>query len=54
VPALPGLTISLWLQFFIDNFATVAEAVEYMEKHPFQVRPLTAGIKEKKLMKAHL
>lgn len=35
--ALPGMAISLWGQFFLDNFATVAEAVKYMQEHPFQL-----------------
>jgi len=35
--ALPGLCISLWGQFFLDNFATVAESVQYAHESPFQV-----------------
>lgn len=35
--ALPGLCVSLWGQFFLDNFATVAESVQYMNEHPFHV-----------------
>jgi choloylglycine hydrolase len=35
--ALPGMAISLWGQFFLDNFGTVAEAVRYMQEHPFQL-----------------
>lgn len=35
--AMPGMAISLWGQFFLDNFATVAEAVKYMKDHPFQL-----------------
>lgn len=35
--ALPGLCVSLWGQFFLDNFATVAESVRYVGEHPFQV-----------------
>lgn len=31
----PGLSISLWAQYFLDNFATVAEAVKAMENEPF-------------------
>lgn len=33
----PGVSTALWSQFYLDNFATVAEAVEYTEKNPFQV-----------------
>lgn len=31
----PGLSISLWAQYVLDNFATVKEAVEALEKEPF-------------------
>ncbi|GIG69187.1 linear amide C-N hydrolase [Phytomonospora endophytica] len=37
--ALPGIPVSMWTQFFLDRFATVAEAVEHVRRHPFQVRP---------------
>jgi penicillin V acylase-like amidase (Ntn superfamily) len=40
---IPGLSISLWLQFFLDNFATVKEAVAYVGKHPFQILPCVVG-----------
>ncbi len=52
--SLPGLSISLWPQFFLDNFATTAEAVEYVQEHPFQIvtmpfsssgKPATAHLK---------
>ena len=33
----PGLTISAWVQYMLDNYATVAEAVEAMRKADFQV-----------------
>jgi penicillin V acylase-like amidase (Ntn superfamily) len=51
---LPGLSLSLWLQFFLDNFATVEESVDYMTKHPFQLLPVMAGIAEKKQINVHL
>ncbi len=35
--ALPGLSVSLWGQFFLDNFASTAEAVAYAEENPFQI-----------------
>jgi len=50
----PGLSLSLWLQFFLDSFATVGESVDYLRRHPFQVRPVTAGVSEKTPIKAHL
>ena len=33
----PALAISLWAQYVLDNFATVAEAVAALEKEPFIV-----------------
>jgi choloylglycine hydrolase len=33
----PGLSISLWAQYALDNFATVDEAVEALSKEPFRV-----------------
>lgn len=33
----PILSISLWAQYALDNFATVAEAVDSLKKEPFQV-----------------
>lgn len=31
----PGLAISLWAQYVLDNFATVAEAVAALEREPY-------------------
>jgi penicillin V acylase-like amidase (Ntn superfamily) len=33
----PVLSISLWAQYVLDNFATVAEAVDALEPEPFRV-----------------
>jgi len=33
----PALSISVWAQYALDNFATVAEAVAALQKEPFQV-----------------
>lgn len=33
----PGLGVSLWVQYYLDNFATVAEAVADYEARPYQV-----------------
>jgi penicillin V acylase-like amidase (Ntn superfamily) len=41
--AVPGLATTLWGQFYLDKFATVAEAVAYTEKTPFQLLPVTDG-----------
>lgn len=30
-----GMSISLWAQYVLDNFATVAEAVDYLKDEPF-------------------
>ena len=35
----PVLAISLWAQYVLDNFATVAEAVGALQKEPFVVIP---------------
>ncbi|MDX1962373.1 MAG: linear amide C-N hydrolase [Pirellulales bacterium] len=35
---IPGLSISLWLQYYLDNFATVTEAVDSFEKQPYQLQ----------------
>lgn len=32
-----GLSVSLWAQYYLDNFGTVAEAVAAYEKEPYQV-----------------
>lgn len=34
------LSLSLWAQYMLDNFATVAEAVTAMEQAPFYVMPI--------------
>lgn len=33
----PGLSIAAWVQYILDNFATVDEAVSYVEKGTFEV-----------------
>jgi len=33
----PKLSISLWAQYVLDNFATIAEAVEALRAEPFQI-----------------
>jgi len=33
----PGLTIAAWVQYMLDNFATVEEAVSYIKEDSFQV-----------------
>jgi choloylglycine hydrolase len=36
-PARPHLSISLWGQYILDQFATVAEAVDALRSEPFQI-----------------
>ncbi|WP_370678814.1 linear amide C-N hydrolase [Comamonas sp. GB3 AK4-5] len=33
----PGLTIAAWAQYVLDNFATVQEAVEALQKQPYTI-----------------
>jgi len=35
---LPGLSMTLWVQYYLDNFATVEEAVGHTRQHPYQLR----------------
>ncbi len=51
---LPGLSLSLWAQYYLDNFATVAEAVAATEKGAFQLAPVTVGVREKMSSTVHL
>lgn len=39
--SLPSIGIGYWLQYQLDNFATVAEAVAHMKATPYQVLPGT-------------
>lgn len=53
-PKRPGLCISLWLQFCLDSFATVQEAVDYFQAHDIQLLPASVGIEEKRLVTVHI
>jgi choloylglycine hydrolase len=33
----PGLSVALWIQFYLDNFGTVSDAVKFTETHSFQL-----------------
>lgn len=33
----PGLLAFMWIQYYLDNFKSVAEAVDYTQKHDFQI-----------------
>ncbi len=52
--ARPGLSVSLWTQYYLDNFATVAEAVEATRSEPFQIATFAYGIKKETLGSLHL
>jgi choloylglycine hydrolase len=41
--SVPGLSTTLWGQFYLDTFATVADAVKFTEATPFQLVPVTDG-----------
>lgn len=36
-PSLPSLSISYWAQYFLDNFTSVNEAIQYIADHPFNL-----------------
>lgn len=49
----PGLSIAAWAQYVLDNFSTVAEAVEVLNTEPFNV--VTAAVPgESRLATLHL
>ncbi len=33
----PGMSVSVWAQYYLDNFATVKEAVEALKTQPYQL-----------------
>ena len=39
-PRRPGIGVMQWVQYYLDNYATVAEAVEAQKKDAFQIEPL--------------
>ena len=42
-PTVPGLSTTLWGQFYLDSFATVAEAVKFTQTTPIQPVPVKNG-----------
>ncbi|VTR98963.1 linear amide C-N hydrolase [Tuwongella immobilis] len=40
-PSIPGLSVSLWVQYYLDQFATVSEAVKAIQLEPYQLRMAT-------------
>ena len=52
-PERPGLAISLWAQYVLDNFSTVQEAVDTLKSEPFTL--VTANVPgEERLATLHL
>ena len=50
----PGLAVSQWLQFCLDNFETVDEAVKYFNANDVQILPASVGDSFKKPITVHL
>ncbi len=50
--SLPGLSVGLWAQYYLDNFSTVKEAVEFTRNTPFQI--VTASIPGRGRVALHL
>lgn len=50
----PGLSVSQWLQFCLDSFATVDEAVKYFKANDVQILPASVGDSFKKAITVHL
>ena len=42
--ARPGIALSLWAQYYLDNFATVADAVAASRAEPFQLVTMSYGL----------
>lgn len=36
-PSLPGISVLMWMQYYLDNFASVDEAMKFTQSNPFQV-----------------
>ncbi len=50
----PQMSLSLWAQYFMDNYATVAEAVADLEANPFHVVTKDVPMQPGKLTTVHL
>ena len=50
----PGLAVSQWLQFCLDNFETVDEAVTYFNANDVQILPASVGDSFKRPITVHL
>jgi len=50
----PGLSVSLWLQFCLDSFGNVQQAVDYFEANDIQILPASIPSGEQRLVTVHL
>ncbi|WP_295048829.1 linear amide C-N hydrolase [uncultured Paracoccus sp.] len=50
----PQMSLSVWGQFFLDNFATVAEAVAYLNENPFDTVTKDVPVQPGRLTTVHL
>ncbi|ABL69022.1 MULTISPECIES: linear amide C-N hydrolase [Paracoccus] len=50
----PRMSLAVWAQFFLDNFATVDEAVQYLRAHPFDTVTKDVPAQPGKLTTVHL
>lgn len=50
----PRMSLAIWAQFFLDNFATVDEAVTYLNAHPFDTATKDVPDQPGKLTTVHL
>lgn len=50
----PRLSLSIWAQYFLDNFATVSEAVEHIRANPFHVGAVDVPGQPGRLATVHL
>lgn len=50
----PGLCVSQWLQFCLDEFETVDEAVKYFEADDVQILAASVGVPQKRQITVHL
>lgn len=50
----PQMSLSVWGQFFLDNFATVAEAVAWLDANPFHTVTKDVPMQPGKLTTVHL
>lgn len=50
----PRMSLAIWAQFFLDNFATVDEAVTYLRDHPFDTATKDVPDQPGRLTTVHL